>query len=106
MLEFISEVGDRRVHHIAYRDGQCIWEGPDPMTLLDMRDYVFWPCGEVMHLCDYLLKHSDLYLTAEWQLSPTTGVSGITFFDETGGHLYGTIFVLFEGSPLEQIRRA
>ncbi len=106
MLEFVSEIGDRCVYHTAYKDGRCLWEGADPMTLLDTDEYVLWPCGEVAPLCKYLQKHSDLSLTAQWRLSPTTGVSGIALIDETGRHLYGTIFVLFEGSPLEQIRRA
>jgi len=103
MIEFVSEIGDRQVFHTAYRAGRLLWEGSDPMTLLETDEFALWPQGEVVQLCGYLQQHSDLSLTARWRLSQATGVSGVAFVDGNRHELYGTIFSLFESSPLELV---
>ncbi|MBC2804842.1 MULTISPECIES: hypothetical protein [Rhizobium] len=105
MIEFVSEIGDGQVLHTAFKAGRLLWEGSDPMALLETDEFTLWPHGEVVLLCEYLQKHSDLSLMARWRLSHTAGVSGIAFVDGNRQELYGTIFSLFESGPLEQVIR-
>ncbi|ANL04643.1 MULTISPECIES: hypothetical protein [Rhizobium] len=103
MIEFISRIGDGQVHHTASMDGRLLWEGSDPAALLETEEFALWPQAEAVQLHKYLEKHCDLQLTTTWRLSETSGVSEIAFVNEDGREFFGTIFSLFESSPLEQV---
>lgn len=105
MIEFASQIGGGEVHHAATMDGRLLWSGADPTALLETEKFALWPQGEVVQLCEYLERHGDLSLTVNWLLSEESGVSGIAFVDGERQEFYGTIFSLFESSPLEQVRR-
>ncbi|KAB1086348.1 hypothetical protein F4V91_07835 [Neorhizobium galegae] len=106
MMEFVSRIGDGQVHHTATMAGRLLWEGSDPAALLETEEFALWPQLEAVQLHKYLEKHRARPLTTTWRLSETTGVSEIAFVDGDRQEFFGTIFSLFESSPLEQVLEA